>query len=566
MITHAGPATPHAPLSVDASIRIGDWDLDPVLNQLRSGDRIKRLEPKAVAVLLELARSPGTVLTRETLIERIWPGLIVSDDVLTQVITKLRRALGDSARAASYVETIPKRGYRLLVPVGQSATGGQEPAAESSARTMPGPVARSRRLHFPALTAIAIVLSIGSAYVWLSHPTTRDIELEDLPLVEIDPGATVQIEPFRALIDEQPQEDLARGLTADLRTDLGRVDGLWVLSGDISAERPGGTARYSVNGSVQRNADHMQVHARLIDTRNGVQIWAQRYDRPITDLFEVQGEISADLTRALSREVSAAELRRQARHYTRNLEAYALFQRAQANLLVRGRDANERARALYRRAIELDPNFARAYAGLALTFAADFRNQWVTDSAAALEQAQLTARTAAGIDPEIAEVDWVIAYVHAQRREHTDAVARLRHALELHRSFADGYALLGGVETYRGRPQRSISLLRTAIRLRPDAGYLYYVLLGRAYFFLGNLEQAAINLRQALARNSQNVEAHVYLAAVLNEQGDAEDAAWELEEIRELDPDFALERWLRTYPMTDKNQLQRLRDSLSPGR
>jgi tetratricopeptide (TPR) repeat protein len=121
---------------------------------------------------------------------------------------------------------------------------------------------------------------------------------------------------------------------------------------------------------------------------------------------------------------------------------------------------------------------------------------------------------------------------------------------------------MGGVKTYIGRPADSVSLLRTAMRLNPQAGHLYFLNLGRAYLFLGDLEQARINLKHALSRNPVNLEAHVYMAALNVTAGDKAAAAWEAEEIRSLQPGFSSRAWLETYPMTDVAQKAKLAKAL----
>jgi tetratricopeptide (TPR) repeat protein len=251
-------------------------------------------------------------------------------------------------------------------------------------------------------------------------------------------------------------------------------------------------------------------------------------------------------------------MRRVAHRHTRNLEAYELFQRGQSALLVRQRAENETAREMFRRAIALDATFARAYAGLALTHAADYRNQWSAEGAAALDRALELARTAHQMDPDIAETYWVLAFVHLERRQHSVALEHLETAVRLYPSFADGYALMGGIKTYVGKPGETVPLLRTALRLAPQGSYLYFLLLGRAYLFLGDREQARVNLEQALSRNPVSLEARVYMAALHTMAGNETAAAWEAEEIRALQPRFTIRGWLETEPMADDAQKARL--------
>jgi DNA-binding winged helix-turn-helix (wHTH) protein/Flp pilus assembly protein TadD len=377
---------------------IGDWRIHADTNELRRGDNVVRIEPKAMDVLVALVRAGGRVVTRDELLSAVWPGVVVGDEALTQAIIKLRRALGDDSRSPRYIETIPKRGYRLV-------TSAPSPARRD----------RPRRPLVPA--ALACIA-----------------------------GTLVVL----ALVDWEPP----------------------------SARR---------------------------------------------------GE-------------------------TKNAEAQALFTRAQARLLVRTSSENEEARALFRQAIEYDPTFARAYAGLAMTYALGSRLGGQDGRARALELAQ-TARL---IDPTAPDVHWVLGFVQVQDRQHDQAIASLRRAIALDPTFGDAYALLGGIYTYIGQPSESIPLLRTAMRLNPDGGYLYFLLLGRAYLFENDIEQALINLRAAAMRNPVDVETRAYLAAALAAAGEDAGARWESDEIRALRPDFSTRTWLSSYPMADERQKQRL--------
>jgi tetratricopeptide (TPR) repeat protein len=193
-----------------------------------------------------------------------------------------------------------------------------------------------------------------------------------------------------------------------------------------------------------------------------------------------------------------------------------------------------------------------------MTYAMDYRYRRSAEPSATLGRALELAETARTIDPDIPEVYWALGFIHAQARRYEQAIASLQKAIELNPSYADAYALLGGIHTYVGQPARSIPLLRTALLLNPDGGYLYFLLLGRAYLFENDVEQALINLREALRRNPDDLEAHVYLAAALVANGNRSAAEWQADEIRARDADFSMRGWLETYPLTSERYKQRL--------
>ena len=140
----------------------------------------------------------------------------------------------------------------------------------------------------------------------------------------------------------------------------------------------------------------------------------------------------------------------------------------------------------------------------------------------------------------------------------------MEKSISLYPSFADGYALMASVKTFAGRPAEAMPLIRTAMRLNPASGYLYFLVLGRAYFFLGNLEQARINLEEALKRNPEYLETHIYMAALRTLEGDAASGAWEADQIHAMAPAFSATRWLDSYPMTDNGQKVKLLQALAP--
>ncbi|MGZ8211850.1 MAG: winged helix-turn-helix domain-containing protein, partial [Burkholderiales bacterium] len=528
-------------------LRVGDWTVEPALNQLSRAGKTLKLEPKAMAVLRYLAERPGKVVSREALLAAVWPGVVVGDDSVTQAIIKLRKALGDTAESAAYIQTIAKGGYRLVASVARQQSAASAPVglrAETRRRS------RKRRIAWFAAAAMvgAVVLAAGTWFVGSGHPgavaPTGEAAISAAATRAAQP--TISIRPFDVLSEDSQAMLLAQGIAADLATDLSKVFGLSVISAanpsanaSAAASTSAAPVRYLVSGSVQRARDRLRLYVHLTDAETGRQLWSERFDRSVADLFAIQDELGPKILQVLPAKVSEAELRRIAQHHTLNLEAYEYFQQGQMALIVRQQAENETAREMFKRAIELDPKFARAYASLALTYSADYRNHWVEDGSAALARAFEFARTAHEINPEVRETYWVLALVHLERRQHEQALRYLEMAVRLSPSFADAYALMAGIYAYTGRSAEALPLLRTAMRLKPEAGHLYYLILGRAYFALGDLEQARLNLEHALLRNPVNLEARAYMAALHVLTGNKAAAAWEAEEIRALQPGFS---------------------------
>jgi DNA-binding winged helix-turn-helix (wHTH) protein/TolB-like protein/Tfp pilus assembly protein PilF len=542
------PAVADTASPASTALQVGDWTVEPALFQLSAKGKTVKLEPKAMSVLVYLAARPGEVVSREALLSAVWPGVVVGDDSVTQVVIKLRKALGDTAENPAYIQTIAKGGYRLVAPV----------ARPENAVPQTSPAGRPPRARWTAAAGVAALLLVAVVWWTQNERTAAPVRSPAADAAGAQPSVAVR--PFEALTNDQRETVLARGIAADLVTDLSKVGSLQVIGVEAGAPQ----SRYLVSGSVQRIGERLRLQVHLSDTETGKQLWSERYDRPLADLFSIQEELGPKILGILPAKVGEAELRRVAHRYTHNVKAYEDFHRGQLALIVRQKEENETAREWFRRAIARDAAFARAYSGLALTYTADYRNQWTAGGAAALDRALDMARTAYQIDPDIPETYWVLAFVHMERRQHDEALRYLDTAVRLYPSFADGYALMGGVKTYTGRPAESVGLLRTAMRLKPEAGYLYFLNLGRAYLFLGDLEQARVNLKHALARNPVNLETHVYTAALNGLAGEKSAAAWEAEEIRSLRPGFSIRAWLETYPMTDSAQKAKLVQALGP--
>lgn len=516
----------------------------PDTNEIARDGTVARIEPKSMETLVHLCAHAGELVSRDDLQQAIWGDVVVGDDSLTNAIIKIRKAFGDDARNPQVIETIPKRGYRLIA------------AVEHERRR---PLSATPRNRKPALLVLflAVIAMAGSLFLFSSQQPSTVAQNPVTQSALTDTRTRILVAPFRNLSGDPAQDYLVRGVEETLLTGLAQFPRIAAMQGQASPP-----ADYRLEGSVYRNDRRIRVEARLLEVATGIILSTERHEGDFSDLMAIEAAIEVTILSALANDIEIANRTSASRGYTHSVDAYDLFLRARSALLPRDQSGNARARELYTQAIERDPRFARAYAGLALTHAADYRNGWVENGQDSLNMALKTAQIALGIEPNMPEQLWVIGYVQTQLREHAKAEAALKDALELDPFYADAYALMAGVKTYAGQPEASIPLLREAMRLNPQAGYLYFLLLGRAYYFLGDCEQANINLHEAAVRNLANVETRLYIAACMVEAHDLDSARWEVEEILNLAPSFSVESFFNSYPMADPDQTETLTHDL----
>ncbi|MEP7329065.1 MAG: winged helix-turn-helix domain-containing protein, partial [Betaproteobacteria bacterium] len=558
-------------------VQIGRWRFDRSLNTLTSDIDAVRIEPKVADLLHRLASRAGDVVSRQALLDAVWPGVVVGDEALSQSIQKLRRALGDTSREATYIQTVPKRGYRLIAPVTSITpvnagpdidasadvvvgSGSQPPRIDRSSdvvidsgpqppRAMVGPLSTSRGRRTATMAAAAIALALAVVLLW--QHSDRNADLDAIVALQSTTGSSaptlpeVQIRRFDALGDDAATQAAARAIWKQVVAGVSQSSRLRVIADTRDGPRPEGPSPlYQVDGTVQRLDDRLVLQLVLSKPASGVVQWSQTFALPLRELSGGHDIATAGLLDALTVTLSKSERERLARPYTPSVVAFDHFLDGQAAFGARDRQGNIDARNYFSRAVAEDPSFARAYAGLALTHAADATFGWSHDRNAAIELAIADAQRAQALDPSLPEVHWALGWVELQRHQQHAALKHARRAIELNPSYADAYALAASTATYIGHPKATLSLMRTAMRLQPVHGFLYRLVLGRAYFLSGDDVQAVANLRVAESMNPGHLETHVYLAAALQRQGDVAGATWQAEEIRSLAPTFALGPWL----------------------
>jgi adenylate cyclase len=383
---------------------------------------------------------------------------------------------------------------------------------------------------------------------------------------------SIAVLPFTNLSGNPEQQYFSDGVAEDIITDLSKVSGLFVIARNSSFTYRGKAVRvqevsrelgvrYVLEGSVRKAGNRVRIAAQLIDGTTGGHLWAERYDRELTDIFAVQDEVTREIVTALALKLNKGEQRRIARKGTDNLDAYDHYLRGRQLVFQRSRTGVEEARPLLERAIDLDPGFAQAYAMLALTYLLDHVNDWHDAGGNSLEKAHELAQMAVARDGDDADAHWALGWTLLQRRQHDRAMVEARTALLCEPNLALAHGLLGQVLYYSGRSAEALHPLASALRLDPNHDQsLHYLAL--AYFGVGRYEDAAAVLKRRIVRKPDTDVSRVLLAACYGHLGRLEEARAQWREVMRVNPDYSLEHRRRVLPYKDQADFERIADGL----
>lgn len=508
--------------AMDASPRqliFDGYRLDPRTRVLLAPDGVPvSLNPKALDVLIHLLSHADRVVGKDELLEAVWEGRVVEENTLTQAVSMLRRALGTGAGDHRFVVTVPGRGYRFVAEiqavdaVHQSARGNPP----DSASLLPG--------------SLTVLLPVVIAALLLAALIATRVGPAPAPAIGPEPVAkpTLAILPFRQM-SEDPRDDLlALGLADTLITRLSRHAQLRVralgssehsagLAADPLAAGATLGAHYVVDGSTQRSGERVRVNARLLVLPGGEALWADTYDTVLSDVFTVQDDIAHAVAAVLALSADSLPAGTSAPCDGDDAEAYRAYLSGRHLLQTPSRDGLRRAIAEFRRALEMDPTCARAWAGQAFAW----RGLAITG------------------DQEPFEVFPI-------------AKAAVERALELDPDLAEAYASRGFIQFWHDWDWAAAeaSLLR-AIELNPslaEARFSYAHLLSS----LGHHQEALLQVRQARELDPLSPLINTLEASFLDAAGHAEEARTRVGRVLELAPDFWIALLARaTMAMTD---------------
>jgi TolB-like protein len=494
--------------------RFDQFDVDTDRYELRRGGRVQPVEPLVFDLIAFFARNPNRLISRDEMVEAVWRGRTVSDATISSAVKSARRALGDSGESQSLIRTVRGRGFEFQAHVEMDVAA--KPA------------------HGAVTPAVARPATVGKG--------ARE-----------DPKPVLVVLPITNLSAET-DEYFADGLTEDIITNLARFRDLQVIGGASSFQFKGRAfdlldlcartqAGYVVQGSVRRAAGRVRISVQLVEGATGVQLWGDRYDREMVDIFALQDEVTRTIAATLGVKMQDVVLQRALKKSAAELSAYDCLLRARRYTWTLSADMHVEARDLLEKAVELDPLSADAHALLANVYLGEHRFE-MNPRPNPIGRALVHALAATRLDPQNAYARCWLAIVHFFRGENEKFEAEAQLALSLNPNDPETLADIGHYYAFMGQFERGAELSRCAQQLNPLHPGWYH-------FSFARLHYNERNYQQTIADVEKVALPHFYwthmLTAAAKGQLDQADAADALAKVFEVKPNFSARIELRKW-------------------
>ncbi len=498
----------------------GDCVLDPERRELTRASEAVALGPQVFDLLLFLVRNRDRVVSKDDLLDAVWDGRIVSESTVTSHINAVRKAIGDAGDTQQLVKTIPRKGFRFV-----------------------GDVKEADRLNGSA--------ALGAAP--FDDPAR--------PMSNLPTKPSIAILPFQSLCGDPEQAYFTDGVVEEIITALSRVRWLFVIARnssfiyrdcafDIKQIGKELGVGYVLEGSMRKASGRVRITGQLIDATTGAQLWAERFEGTLDDIFELQDRIAAGVAGAIAPRVELAEIERAKHKSTGSLNAYDFYLRGLAHVHRGTRESIEQALPLFQKSIELDPDYAAAHAMAGWCYFWRKVNGWCADRDAETAEGARLARRAVelGRDDDIALTRGAHALAHLAGDLDT-GIALLDRAVFLNPNLASAWFLGGFLRTWHGESESAIAHFERAMQLNPRDPELYRMQagIGMAHLFAGRVD-AASHWAELSYRNLPGFLMVVALiAATRAHSGRISEAQQAMAQLRELDPTLRisnLKDWL----------------------
>lgn len=524
---------------------------------LRNGKPVQ-MTPKVFDTLLLLVENAGRLVSKNELMNRIWPDSFVEEGALTRNISDLRKALGENVTGRKLIETVPKHGYRFVVEVrvssetalpvsAESNFSRQEiPATEpptappnkSSENESPRPKSKTRLIVATLLAGVLAVLGYFAFFRGKRNAPEDVTQIKSLAVL-----------PFKSLNHQAGNEYLELGVTDTLITRLGGFEQLLV--------RPMSTVRrYAdsgpdslhagqelqvdavLEGSFQKLDENVRVTVRLLRVADGRQLWAYQCEEYCTSLFAVQDAISEKVAAALALQLTGEERQRLTKHYTENTEAYQLYLRGRWFWNQRTEEGFQKAIIQFEQSLKLDPQYPLAWAGLADCWQLLAGYGFVSPKEA-IPKAKAAVEKALALDPSLAEAHATAALIAQNHdRDWPRAEKSYLRAVEINPNYATALAWYGEMIAWLGRPEEGFARMQQALKLDPTS-LTFNKDLAAILYLARKYDQAIDQLKKTLELDPNFPETRYWLALVYTQQGRYEEAIAEFQQLRN--------QWQRLY-------------------
>jgi TolB-like protein/Flp pilus assembly protein TadD len=511
-----------------------DYTLNADRRELHRGADVVSVAPQVFDLLEYLIRNRERVVSKDDLINAIWNGRIVSEAALTTRLNAARGAISDSGEQQRLIKTLPRKGFRFV-----------------------GPVQEAQR------PTVAPVVSVEQSGDTTSIPASP-------------PRLSILVLPFANLSGDPEQGYFVDGVTESLTTDLSSISGSFVIGRHTAFTYKGQAVdlkqigrelnvRYVLEGSVQRGGDRLRLNVQLIDAETGAHLWAERFDKPVANLFDMQDEIVSRLANALSTQLIEAEATRAERSpHPNSLDLYFQGIAWLNKGPIPGYMA--RARSFFERALTLDPSNVEALVGTAqLATSGNF----LADAGRAerVMSAEATLIKALSLAPQHARAHMYLGVVQMYANRTAQGIAECERALALDRNLADAHGWIGLGKFLGGRATETEAHIHEALRLSPRDTYSHRWLLFLAFakLFENDDSEAIVWLRRSLETNPNNTIAHFILAATLALLGKLDEARANAHAGLALNPTFTIRRFRLNATSDDNPTYLATRERISLG-
>ena len=545
----------------------GNFRLDTAKRVLRrlNGTTVP-LTPRVFETLLYMVEHHDTVLDKERLMEAVWPDSIVEENNLSQNISTLRRIFGETPGSHGYIVTVPGRGYRFVAQVREQTDNGSATveAEEATGPTSPENGAEAAtgkdRQQSPGKTggllALAVLGVIALTAAFLARgPSVRWPEKHKIAKAPPAPSSgtvtdivrSIAVLPFENLSGNPENAYFTDGIQEEILMRLAKIADLKVVSrtSTVRYKRSPENLREIatqlgvanvLEGSVQRTADRVHVNVQLIKAASDTHVWAEAYDRKLTDIFAVESEIAKTIADSLQAKLTGSERNAIAAQPTENTEAYQLYLRGRYLWNRRTGENLKKALAYFEQAAEKDPHYALAYAGMADScvlipiYAAGTPQDY-------LPRARVAAQKAVELDDTLAEAHTSLAYVFFYDFENAQSVKEFERAISLNPNYAMAHLWYGlGPLSAMGEFDRAIAEEKRALELDPVSPIINADL-GTVYTLARRYDEAIAQLRDTVEMNPQFYGGHRCLGWALELKGATGEAIAEYHKAFELSDD-----------------------------